>query len=121
MVRSRIEFWHNSDFCQVKPLGDDDVVHFITVPSTSFIYDVERVASSRSDQSDDVVLNLLDLHHQIFDGRFRCKRTFLAEPTCGVQVCHESVLAQQKQGAYPLKPPASLGKRKILAGVTNTF
>ncbi|ETN68290.1 hypothetical protein NECAME_05656 [Necator americanus] len=40
-----------------------------------FIYGVERVTSSRLGQSDDVVLDLLGLHHQIFNGRFRCKRT----------------------------------------------
>ncbi|KAK6761781.1 hypothetical protein RB195_022750 [Necator americanus] len=42
---------------------------------SSFIYGVERVTSSRLGQSDDVVLDLLGLHYQIFDGRFRCKRT----------------------------------------------
>ncbi|ETN70151.1 hypothetical protein NECAME_14940 [Necator americanus] len=41
----------------------------------SLIYGVERVTSSRLGQSDDVVLDLLGLHHQIFDGTFRCKRT----------------------------------------------
>ncbi|KAK6764125.1 hypothetical protein RB195_024449 [Necator americanus] len=29
-----------------------------------------------------------------------------------MQRCHESVLAQQKQGVHPLNPPASLGKHK---------
>ncbi|KAK6735865.1 hypothetical protein RB195_018866 [Necator americanus] len=29
-----------------------------------------------------------------------------------MQGCHESVLAQQKQGVHPLNPPASLGKHK---------
>ncbi|KAK6762282.1 hypothetical protein RB195_023119 [Necator americanus] len=43
----------------------------------------------------------------------------LAGPTCGIQGCHESVLAQQKQGVHPLNPPASLGKRK--SGVAMTF
>ncbi|KAK6728238.1 hypothetical protein RB195_005714 [Necator americanus] len=33
------------------------------------------MTSSRLGQSDDVVLDLLGLHLQIFDGRFRCKRT----------------------------------------------
>ncbi|ETN70426.1 hypothetical protein NECAME_14767 [Necator americanus] len=37
----------------------------------------------------------------------------LAGPMCGIQGCHESVLAQQKQGVHPLNPPASLGKRKV--------
>ncbi|ETN84660.1 hypothetical protein NECAME_06759 [Necator americanus] len=36
---------------------------------------VERVTSSRLGQSDDVVFDLLSLHHQIFDGRFRCEPT----------------------------------------------
>ncbi|ETN76551.1 hypothetical protein NECAME_11611 [Necator americanus] len=44
---------------------------------SSFIYGVERVTSSRLGQSDDVVLDPLGLHHQIFDGRFRCKRLSL--------------------------------------------
>ncbi|ETN73158.1 hypothetical protein NECAME_13616 [Necator americanus] len=79
---------------------------------TTLIYGVERVTSSRLGQSDDVVLDLLGLHHQIFDGRFRCKRTLLAGLTCGIQGCHESVLAQQKPGVHALNPPASLGKHK---------
>ncbi|KAK6730944.1 hypothetical protein RB195_007424 [Necator americanus] len=33
--------------------------------------------------------------------------------TCGIQRCHESVLAQQKQGVHTLNPPASLGKHKL--------
>ncbi|KAK6746277.1 hypothetical protein RB195_012409 [Necator americanus] len=37
-------------------------------------FHIRRVTSSRLGQSDDVVLDLLGLHHQIFDGRFRCKR-----------------------------------------------
>ncbi|ETN77300.1 hypothetical protein NECAME_03200 [Necator americanus] len=37
--------------------------------SEEIIVGVERVASSRLGQSDDVVLNLLGLHHQVFDGR----------------------------------------------------
>ncbi|KAK6745373.1 hypothetical protein RB195_011856 [Necator americanus] len=40
----------------------------------------------------------------------------LAGPTCGIQGCHESVLAQQKQGVHPLNPPASLGERKVAFG-----
>ncbi|KAK6735198.1 hypothetical protein RB195_018402 [Necator americanus] len=43
-------------------------------------------------------------------------RGLLAGPTCGIQGCHESVLAQQKQGVHPLNPPASLGKRKVAFG-----
>ncbi|KAK6762365.1 hypothetical protein RB195_023181 [Necator americanus] len=34
MVRSRIELWYNSDIRQAEPFIDDDVVYFITVPST---------------------------------------------------------------------------------------
>ncbi|ETN81791.1 hypothetical protein NECAME_02081, partial [Necator americanus] len=44
-----------------------------------FIYGVEMVTSSRLDESDDVVLDLLGLHHQIFEGRLRCKRTWRYE------------------------------------------
>ncbi|KAK6749874.1 hypothetical protein RB195_002093 [Necator americanus] len=41
----------------------------------------------------------------------------LAGPTCWIQGCHESVLAQQKQGVHPLNPPASLGKHKVASGL----
>ncbi|KAK6742851.1 hypothetical protein RB195_010236 [Necator americanus] len=34
MVRSRIEAWHNSGVRQAEPFIDDDLVYFITVPST---------------------------------------------------------------------------------------
>ncbi|KAK6760547.1 hypothetical protein RB195_021856 [Necator americanus] len=34
MVRSRIELWYNTDVRQAEPFIDDDVVYFITVPST---------------------------------------------------------------------------------------
>ncbi|ETN80553.1 hypothetical protein NECAME_09073 [Necator americanus] len=40
----------------------------------------------------------------------------LAGPSCGIHGCHESVLAQQKQGVYPLNPPASLGEHKVAFG-----
>ncbi|KAK6728343.1 hypothetical protein RB195_005777 [Necator americanus] len=40
----------------------------------------------------------------------------LAGPTCWIQGCRESVLAQQKQGLHPLNPPASPGKHKVAFG-----
>ncbi|KAK6747892.1 hypothetical protein RB195_000850 [Necator americanus] len=43
-----------------------------------------------------------------------CLKELLPGPTCGIQGCHESVLAQQKQGVYPLNPPASLNNHKKL-------
>ncbi|ETN84301.1 hypothetical protein NECAME_06934 [Necator americanus] len=54
MVRSRIKLWYSSDIRQAKHFTDDDVVNFIMIPSTGFIYGVERDASSRLGQSDDV-------------------------------------------------------------------
>ncbi|KAK6762679.1 hypothetical protein RB195_023407 [Necator americanus] len=34
-----------------------------------------------------------------------------------MQLCHESVLAQQKQGVHSPNPPASLGKHKVAFGL----
>ncbi|ETN78132.1 hypothetical protein NECAME_10555 [Necator americanus] len=34
-------------------------------------------------------------------------------PSCGIQGCHESVLAKHEKGVHPLNPPGSLSKHKI--------
>ncbi|KAK6762749.1 hypothetical protein RB195_023454 [Necator americanus] len=52
----------------------------------------------------------------VADDEAVCSHKLLAGPTCGIQGCHESVLAQQKQEVHPLNPPASLGKHKVTFG-----
>ncbi|ETN72409.1 hypothetical protein NECAME_13877 [Necator americanus] len=74
---------------------------------------VQWVESPSLDRPDDIALKLREFHHQILDDRFRYNGTLLAETTCMIQECHESVLALQKQGVHALNPSASLTRHRV--------